>query len=202
MILKKATYKAIKYACMKFHYAKTIPVTRIGFSVFNNKNEWCGVITYGGGANPKLAHKYGLTSGQYLELTRMALNGKQESTSKAMAISIKLIKKLAPTVELLISFADKGQNHLGIIYQATNWFFVDNLETSGVDWYWNGKWIHNRSYTALLSKINNKEKRKIFNAAKKRVKPGKFKYLYPLNKKMLKICKDIKLNYPKNAIEV
>ena len=124
MRLEKASYKAVKYACLKFHYAKTVPVTNISYSVFNNNNEWCGVICYGLGANFALGKAYGVVSGQFLELTRMALNGKQESTSKAMAISIKLLKKHKPLVKVLISYADKGQDHLGIIYQATNWLYT------------------------------------------------------------------------------
>jgi hypothetical protein len=193
MILKKATHKAIKYACLNFHYAKTVPFMRIGFSVFNKKNEWCGVITYGGGAGP-LGAPYGLNNGQYLELTRMALNGKQESTSKAMSISIKLIKKYAPTVQMLISYADKAQGHLGIIYQATNWVYVDNIKSSGEEYFYQGKWLHARSASNLDIRIKNK--------LEKRKKSGKFKYLYPLNTKMIEHCKSIRLDYPKNAAEV
>ena len=37
MRLEKASYKAIKYACLNFHYAKAIPVNTFGFNVFNNK---------------------------------------------------------------------------------------------------------------------------------------------------------------------
>ena len=44
---------------------------------------------------------------------------KQESTSKALAISLKLVKKHCPTVKMIVSYADEGQNHKGIIYQAT-----------------------------------------------------------------------------------
>ena len=47
MRLERASYKAIKYACLNFHYAQAIPVTGIAFSVFNDKNEWCGLITFG-----------------------------------------------------------------------------------------------------------------------------------------------------------
>lgn len=65
MILKKASRKAIKYACMNFHYAKVMPVTNLGYSVFNDKGEWCGVILYGGGASPymgsPLAYRCGFT---------------------------------------------------------------------------------------------------------------------------------------------
>ena len=84
MILKKASHKAIKYACLKFHYSKSVPVNVLGFSVFNKKNEWCGCIVYGLGANNNLAKSFNEPQGSVIELVRMALNGKQESTSIAM----------------------------------------------------------------------------------------------------------------------
>lgn len=190
MILKKASSKAIKYACLKFHYAKVLPVVRIAYSVFNNKNEWCGVITFGGGAGAFMGMPYGLNQGQYLELTRMALNGKQESTSKAMAIAIKLIKKQSPTVKLLISYADKGQGHYGTIYQACNWVFVEESESSGEEVFYKGKWCHNRTPSSVLSK-------EAFRKLAKRKKPGKRKYVYPLNKDMELLTSKIKKPYPK-----
>jgi hypothetical protein len=148
MKLELASSKAIKYACVKFHYAKVVPLVRLAYSVFNDKGEWCGVITFGGGASANMGKPYKLNQGQYLELTRMALNGKQESTSKAMSIAIKLIKKNNPQIQLLISYADKGQNHFGTIYQATNWYFVDENESSGKDYFYNGKWRHDRTLNA------------------------------------------------------
>jgi hypothetical protein len=118
MRLEKASNKAIKFACMNFHYAKSVPVNPVGFSVFNDKSEWCGVILYAVGANNNIAKTYNLNQGNVIELVRMALNGKQESTSKALSISLKLIKKSLPLVKLIVSYADKDQNHSGIIYQA------------------------------------------------------------------------------------
>ena len=192
MRLEKASYKAVKYACLKFHYAKTVPVTNISYSVFNNKNEWCGVICYGLGANFALGRAYGVVSGQFLELTRMALNGKQESTSKAMAISIKLLKKHKPLVNVLISYADKGQKHLGIIYQATNWMFVDESKSSGWEVFYENKWWHNRS---IIARMNKEEIKNII----KRKKSGKYKYIYPLTKELRERCLELKKPYPKTA---
>lgn len=194
MILKKASSKAIKYACMNFHYAKTVPAASVGYSVFNDKNEWCGVILYGGGASANMGKPYNLRYGQYLELVRMALNGKQESTSKAMAISIKLLRKHCPTVKLLISYADKGQNHFGTIYQATNWYFVEESESSGVDLFYNGKWVHDR--------IRGTMSKKLVDSLPKRKRSGKRKYLYPLDKEFVNYCEKIKKPYPKNADQV
>ena len=194
MRLEIASRKAIEYACKNFHYAKIVPAHAFGFSVFNIKNEWCGVITYGGGAGAYMGSPYGLTFGKYLELNRMALNGKQESTSKAMSISIKLIKKMNPTIKLLISYADKGQNHLGIIYQSTNWYFVDESESSGEEVYYKGKWSHNRTPSEKLSKEN-------YRLLKKRVKAGKYKYLYPLTIDMKELCEKLKKPYPKKSVK-
>ena len=194
MRLELASYKAVKYACLKFHYAKTVPLTKISYNVFNNQKEWCGCITFGGGANYRLGSTYGLVNGQFLELTRMALNGKQESTSKAMSIAIKLIKKNYPLVKLLISYADKGQNHTGIIYQATNWILVDETETSGWEIFYKGKWRHDR----ILANVSKTVRDKII----KRKKSGKYKYIYPLNKDLKIKCEKLKKQYPKNAKEV
>jgi hypothetical protein len=177
---------------LNFHYAKIQPAHAFGFSVFNDKDEWCGVITYGGGAGAFMGSPYGLQFGQYLELNRMALNGKQESTSKAMSISIKLIKKMNPTVKLLISYADKGQNHSGIIYQATNWYFVEESESSGEEVFYKGKWVHNRTPSEKLSKND-------YRLLKKRKKAGKYKYLYPLTKEMKELCEKLKKPYPKSV---
>ena len=124
MKLEKASNKAIKFACMNFHYAKSVPVNVLGYNVFNELKEWCGVILYGTGANNNIATQYNLKQGEVIELVRMALNGKQESTSKALSISLKLIKKDVPLCKLIVSYADKDQNHKGIIYQATNWIYT------------------------------------------------------------------------------
>lgn len=193
MRLEKASHKAVKYACLKFHYAKTTPTYSIGFSVFNKKNEWCGVILFGGGASVNMPKKFNLRNGQFLELNRMALNGKQESTSKAMSIAIKLIKKKNPTVKLLFSYADKGQDHIGTIYQATNWYFIENITSSGTEYFFKGEWRHDRGrYNWGVD----------FRKLPKRKKAGKYKYIYLLDKRLLSLCKKLEKPYPKKAIEV
>lgn len=52
IILKRATPEAIRYACLNFHYAKSVPSAYYAYNVYNDRNEWCGVIIYGGGATP------------------------------------------------------------------------------------------------------------------------------------------------------
>ena len=138
---------------------------------------------------PVKSKKFNLRNGQYLELNRMALNGKQSSTSKVLSIAIKLIKKECPTVKMLFSYADKGQNHNGIIYQATNWIYIENIESSGTEYFLNGIWKHDRGrYNWAID----------FKTLPKRKKAGKHKYVYPLDKSLIEICNNLKKPFPKN----
>ncbi len=128
MRLTVANKEAIKYACLKFHYAKSVPVNSFGYNVFNNDDEWCGVVLFGRGANYHIAGEYGLVQGECLELVRVALNGKQEMTSQCVAAALKALKKDCPLCQLVVSYADCDQNHLGTIYQATNWIYVGTVK--------------------------------------------------------------------------
>jgi hypothetical protein len=204
MRLEIASFKAIKYACMNFHYAKSLPVNTFGYSVFNNKNEWCGVILYGSGANNNLPKPYGLKSGQAMELVRMALNGKQESTSKAMSISLKLLVKKLPLCKLIISYADIDQNHTGIIYQATNWFYTGETNIGmSTGFIINGKKTHNKSVhgKGVIQSLEEVRKHLDKNATRF-ITQGKRKYIYPLDKNLILMCKKIAKPYPKKLSEV
>jgi hypothetical protein len=207
MKLVKASYKAIKYACLNFHYAKTVPVNVFGYSVFNDKNEWCGVIVYGHGSNNNIAKPFGLKIGEVLELVRVALNGKQEFTSKAVAMSLKLIKKDIPLCKLVVSYADLDQNHIGTIYQATNWYFVGIKMENKKDGSYiiNGKRVHGRTISAKFKKyglsatIENIKKFYKTDDVEAYITKGKVKYLYPLCDEMRQLCEKLKQDYIKKS---
>lgn len=212
MRLEKASYKAIKYACLNFHYAKSVPVNVFGYSVFNDNKDWCGVVLYGTGANNNLATQYSLKQGNVIELVRMALNGKQESTSKALAISLKLIKKDLPLVKIIISYADKDQNHNGIIYQATNWIYTGTSmqNTTDSSWIVNNKRHHGRiisDWVKAKGGLNGLSRKQFIHKyydsnAYEYITKGKIKYIYPLTKDIIPLCKELSKPYPKQAQEV
>ncbi|QDP55069.1 MAG: putative adenine modification enzyme [Prokaryotic dsDNA virus sp.] len=131
--------------------------------------------------------------GQVIELARMALNGKQESTSKALSLSLKLLKKKAPLVKLVVSYADKGQKHLGTIYQATNWVYENQSESSTTEYFIRNKWMHSRSANQIIRNYNL-DRSKI----KKRKASGKIKYLYPLDKNTRKNISKLSKPYLKD----
>ena len=194
MRLEIASYKAVQYACLNFHYAKTVPVNTFGYSVFNDNNEWCGVALFGTGASPQIGKQYNLSQGQVIEFVRMALNGKQsDSVSKIMSISIRLLYKKNPLVKLIVSYADQEQGHLGIIYQASNWYYLGEVKSPPII---EGK--HNKSMGGSIGaarKLLKREPQVYFP------KP-KHKYIYPLDKTLIPLCKSLSKPYPKQAVEV
>lgn len=195
-----ATPKAIRYACMKFHYAKAVPTMKYSFNVFNDKDEWCGVIIYSSGANSMIASPFGLYQGEVLELVRVALNGKQEATSQALAMTLRELHKIAPHIKLIVSYADLDQNHAGIIYQATNWIYLGSCnEGSSPATIINGKRMHNRSVgrkygTSSFEWI----KQHVDKNAERFISKGKHKYIFVFDKKLRKKWMKQNKPYPKN----
>ena len=204
MKLEIASYQAVKYACMVYHYAKAVPLSLCAFSVFNSKNEWCGVIVYSSGANQNLGKKFHLAQGEVCELVRVALNGKQESTSKALSVSLKLLRKYNPLLKLVVSYADCDQEHTGVIYQATNWIYeglTNNGSTATPRARLHGKDVHFRT-------IHSKGWKSNLEWLKKHIDPnatyvmtkGKHKYLYPLTKELMQVCRPLAKPYPAKPI--
>ena len=197
MRIEKASGKAIRYACLNFHYAKSVPQIRIGYSVFNDNGEWCGVILYSNGANPRIANEYGLVQGQVVELVRVALNGKQEYTSQALAMSLKQLRQDAPAVKIVVSFADRNQNHIGTIYQATNWYYIDERSAEcGI--LLNGRLTHRRS-------VGKKYGNSSIEWLRKNVDPNarivngktKIKYVFALDRRYNSVIAKSSKPYPK-----
>jgi len=193
MKLEKASIKAVQFACKNYHYSKSVPVNPVAFSIFNDKNEWCGCILYSVGANMNIGRQYNLVNGQVIELVRVALNGKQESTSKAVSLSIRNIKKRLPLCKLLVSFADSEQGHIGTIYQATNWYYLGKIK-SKQKYFYKNRWMHQKSISNYFN-IKN-----IPVTIPRKIGSDKLKYIYPLDKTMTELCNKLKKPYPKNSV--
>jgi len=116
---------------MQKHYAKRLPSISYAFGLYE-ENQLLGIVTYGSPASHTLC--VGICGKEYsdkvLELNRLCLqeNAKNQA-SFLIANSIKLLPK--PTI--IVSYADSFQNHVGYVYQATN-FIYTGLSAKHMEW--------------------------------------------------------------------
>ena len=208
MMLTKASKKAITFACKNYHYSHSVPANYHAYNVMNDKNEWCGVIVFSFGANNCIGKPFGLAQGECIELTRVALNGKQECTSQALAMSIKLVHKDCPCVKLIVSYADCDRAHLGTIYQATNWIYVGERLHNSHDGSFiiHGKRYHGRTIYDIVKRLGGLPQgmsieqfiqQRIDCNAVKYVTKGKRKYIMPLDKRTREQFAHLAQPYPK-----
>ncbi len=189
------SYKAAKYAVEKWHYSKSLPaadLVKIGVwedAIFK------GVVLFGRGASPHLGKQYGLGKGQWCELVRVALREHDTPVTKILSVCLSLLNKYFPNMRVVISFADPNQGHLGKIYQAGNWIYT-GMTGSSPEWFLRGRWMHTRQVGSLGYSTKN------WNEERKRIKMGKFRYLYPLDKEMRRQIKPLSKPYPKKLCDV
>lgn len=81
---------------------------------------------------------------EFIELNRMAFDDvlPKNSESRAIAVSIKLIKKNAPQIKWIVSFADGCQCGDGTIYRASNFVLTNIKENTQLMQLPNGEVIH------------------------------------------------------------
>lgn len=115
------------------HYSgKVVPNSKLHFGAFLD-GRLHGVMSYGASMVKK--NIIGLVEGtkwnEFIELNRMAFDDylPRNAESYCIAKSIKLIKKNAPHIKWIISFADACQCGDGTIYRASN-FVLTGISTN------------------------------------------------------------------------
>ena len=114
------------------HYSgKVVPNSTLHFGCFLD-DKLHGVMSYGPSINKKgtINLVEGTGWNEFIELNRMAFDEylPKYSESRCIAISIKLIKKNAPQIKWIISFADGTQCGDGTIYRASGFSLVGIVE--------------------------------------------------------------------------
>lgn len=113
----------------KHHYSgKVVPNSTLHFGAFLD-GRLHGVMSYGSSINKKGTMNLVRGTGwnEFIELNRMAFDDylPKNSESRCIAYSLKLIKKNAPQIKWVISFADGCQCGDGTIYRASNFVLTD-----------------------------------------------------------------------------
>ena len=103
------------------HYAHRLPSISYAFGLYTDR--LVGVVTYGVPASPNLC--VGVCGDKYkhlvFELNRLCiLDGIKNGASILVGNSLSLL----PKPLIVVSYADTAMNHVGYVYQATNFVFT------------------------------------------------------------------------------
>lgn len=191
------SYAAAKYAVENWHYSHKMPafkVVKIGVW----EPGFIGCVMFARGANNAIGSPYDINDPKEVcELVRVALKAHQSSVSKILAIAIRMLKKQSLGLRLIVSYADTAQDHLGIVYQAGNWFYT-GLTRRTNEILVNGQHIHKRRATEVYGTCGIEHIRKVADPNARLVPSSrKHCYIYPLNKTDAERLAHMAKPYPK-----
>lgn len=187
--LKLVNAQAAEFAVKNWHYSRILPTGKlVKVGVFED-SKFIGVIIFSRGASPYLGASLELDQTEVCELTRVALDKHKTPVSQLLAEAFRILKETNPGLRCVVSFADPKEGHKGGIYQAGNWIFTGSSNPV-TEYFIGGRWVHTRGA------YHHKDR----PFAPTRVSPGKFRYLYPLDKKFRRKISKLALPYP-NAVE-
>lgn len=129
----------------KHHYSgSVVPNSNLHFGAFL-EGRLHGVLSYGPSINKKGTINLvpGTGWNEFLELNRMAFDDylPKNSESRCIAITIMLIRRNAPHIKWIISFADGTQCGDGTIYRASGFKLLGIVKNAGICKL-NGKVVH------------------------------------------------------------
>jgi hypothetical protein len=196
-----ATHQAANYAVKNWHYSNVLPVPPlVKIGVWENEI-FIGVVIFSRGATQNLLKPFGLLQTEGCELTRVALTTHKTPVSRIIKLAIMFLIKKSPSLRLIVSFADPSQNHYGGIYQAGNWIYSGQSNKSNVYLAPDGKEWHSRMISSSgMTKVQGIY-RKVWkpNECIAIEKPGKHRYLMPLDDDMKKQILKLSKDYPKRT---
>lgn len=188
------------------HYSHSWTPSRYTLGLFDGES-LIGVAVYGFPVGRQTVKSItpNLTNKEVLELKRLWLvdEAPKNSESYFIAKTFDWLRKNTG-IKVLISYSDPMENHLGIIYQATNWLYQGNNTSLSKGYLHriNGKLRNQRSVCVVYKTIKREELLKIDPNYERVEIKKKHRYIYILHKKDRKrIMSELKhkiLPYPKN----
>jgi hypothetical protein len=122
----------------RHHYLKRAASAMFAFGLFEGMN-LIGVAIYGKPASPSLC--VGICgedeSENVIELTRLWIEDGTPKNTESYFIGATL-KLLPERFDIVVSYAEIGAGHTGVIYQATNWLYT-GLSDRHIEWRLDGQ---------------------------------------------------------------
>ena len=130
---KETVYNIVK----KKHYAKTWTASSNIYGIYYDSGEHrffdgkelklIGCVIYGNPVGFRVVKSISeeLIDEDVLELKRLWIEDGYGKNIESYCISqtLKMLKKDSPQTKIVISYADRGENHIGTIYRASNWLY-------------------------------------------------------------------------------
>jgi len=208
--MREINWKTASKVIIKNHYSHAAPASLINLG-FYIKGELSTVIMYSIGANFRAAASVmeGAEQRDMCELVRLFSYDWAPKNIESYCIgqSFKWIKENTE-VQFLLSYADFNQDHVGIIYQATNWLYTGLGALGQKQILIGGKPMHKKSIYETVGNNKRKDVQEYFYDQGKSYEEisvkAKARYIYILGNKREKRerMKKLKLHvfngYPKN----
>mgnify|MGYP003112298765 CR=1 FL=1 len=184
------TYDETKPFILDIHYAKRMPSITYAYGLFENKN-LVGIVSYGSPPSPALCKGIAGPENKniVLELNRLVLkDNKKNQASILISASLKLL----PKPRIIVSYADTEQDHIGVVYQATN-FIYTGLSDKRKEWRIIGSNTHSKTVCESYSLEERKSQPNKFEVVER---PRKHRYINFIGNKTEKKDLRKKLKYP------
>lgn len=190
IIVKVIPAKIANEFVKKHHYSgKIVNKSSLHFGAFLD-GKLHGVMSYGSPLDKKkvLPLVQPCLWNEMIELNRMAFDEylPVNSESRVLSVCLKLIKKNAPHIKWILSYADGCDCGDGTIYRASGFYLTLIKENSDLFLLPNGKKIHSmtiKSSKELMSKYGNwKKYLDIEHVGWKKLKGFQFRYIYLIDK--------------------
>ena len=178
-------YEATKTWILDIHYAGRMPSISYAYGLYFY-DEMVGMVSYGSPASPALCK--GICGEEHradvIELNRLVL---RDNLPNEASFLVGKSLKLLPQPKVVVSYADTAQDHLGIIYQATNFLFTGTT----------------KARTDIAGKDGKHSRHHLGDRTKRIPRSSKHRYVYFIgNKKQKKVLRnalryEIHDTYPK-----
>ena len=138
MQVKKIENRIASQIIQAKHYKKSLGLVWESFGLYD-REKIVGVCCYG--QPPASIQKYAFTDKIWIyELKRLVIDrGIENGASFLISNSLKMLKHKPCAV---VSYADEGAGHCGIVYQATNWIYAGKNKSHDSAYVVDGKVMH------------------------------------------------------------
>jgi hypothetical protein len=196
------THEAMVAGLRVWYYRDVVPIGKLVRVGVWEDGAFSGVVVFGCGSSDALGKRFGLTSLQVCEMSRIALRPDHKcAVSKVINLAVaKFLRVRCPGIRLVLTFSDPEAGHHGGVYQGAGWIYIGK-SAEDRRYLINGEWHHSRGVRACgtVSKPGGGRGPcpKPSDATRVEKIPGKHRYALPLDDEMRALVMREGQPYPK-----